>query len=559
MSWDQEGFLARLRTAVDDFDSEGTAALCKELIARLEEGEELRPGIGRKVLATLRRKCYFALMESVADTLRAAGEDDNQVRRQYAQALIDQGKIPAAAYVLELLVARTADDPEENAEARGLLGRIHKQLYVDALKADPQAAGKLLNRRNLFRAVVTYHDVYLSDPARHLWHGINTAALAARAQKDGVALDGAPDPRNIARAILATIEAAKQALEAEGKALEAWDLATAMEASVALGDVEQAQLWLGRYVQHEGADAFELQSTERQLREVWGLDVGTPPGSLLLPVLQSAALQRKFGRVDLAGSQVGTTIRETRELEKTFGSDSYVSLSWYRLGLERCRGVAQIRTATGDGIGTGFLVRGSDLAPALDGSFLLLTNAHVVSDDPAVQDDKKALAPDEAVVYFEALETVAGRPFRVAELLWTSPPGELDATLLRLEEPVTGPEPFPVAKRLPASDGKQKVYVIGHPRGGGLSISLTDNALLGYDDRLLHYRAPTEGGSSGSPVFNNQWKLIGLHHAGGHDLERLDGQPGTYDANEGIQIQRIIAAVQAAGIAPGGDVASQSA
>jgi hypothetical protein len=123
----------------------------------------------------------------------------------------------------------------------------------------------------------------------------------------------------------------------------------------------------------------------------------------------------------------------------------------------------------------------------------------------------------------------------------------LDATLLRLDRPVESPpEIFPIAKRLPAKDGQQKVYVIGHPLGGGLSISLTDNALLGYDDRLLHYRAPTEGGSSGSPVFNNQWKLIGLHHAGGHGLQRLDGQPGTYDANEGIQMPRIIEAVRAA-------------
>ena len=118
-------------------------------------------------------------------------------------------------------------------------------------------------------------------------------------------------------------------------------------------------------------------------------------------------------------------------------------------------------------------------------------------------------------------------------LLWTSPPGELDATLLRLDRPVTGPEPFPVAARLPANDGKQKVYVIGHPKGGGLSLSLTDNAILDYDERLMHYRAPTEGGSSGSPVFNNQWRLVALHHAGGSNVPKLNGRRGKYDANEG--------------------------
>jgi V8-like Glu-specific endopeptidase len=55
----------------------------------------------------------------------------------------------------------------------------------------------------------------------------------------------------------------------------------------------------------------------------------------------------------------------------------------------------------------------------------------------------------------------------------------------------------------------------------------------------LHYRAPTEGGSSGSPIFNIQWKLIGVHHAGDRAMARLNGQPGTYEANEGIWIQAI--------------------
>ena len=545
MSWDQQQFLADLKAAVGDFDRERTEALCSELVGRLGRDEELADGMGRKVLATLRRKCYFDLMERVADALRDAGADDVQVRRQYAQALIDQGKISAAVYVLEPLVAST-DDAEERAEARGLLARVYKQLYVNAANADPQAAAGRRGRQYLQKSVSAYHDVYRADAA-HLWHGINTVALAIRAEKDGIPLDGTPDARRIAREILHTIDATKKAMDAQGKTVYAWDLATALEASIALDDFEQAQVWLGRYVQHGDTDAFELASTERQLREVWGLSVERPPGSLILPILQSSILNRKFGRVELVGGQVDKTIRQTLLLEKTLGAESYVSLPWYRLGLERCRGVAQIRNETGDGIGTGFLIRGGDLAPALGDALLLLTNAHVLTDDPVVQRDKKALDPDEAVVSFEALEEVAGQTFHVA-LLWTSPPGELDATLLRLDRPVAGPEPFPLAKRLPANDGKQKVYVIGHPRGGGLSLSLTDNALLDYDERLLHYRAPTEGGSSGSPVFNNQWRLIALHHAGGFGVPKLNGQAGTYDANEGIQVQSIAAAVQAARI-----------
>jgi len=83
------------------------------------------------------------------------------------------------------------------------------------------------------------------------------------------------------------------------------------------------------------------------------------------------------------------------------------------------------------------------------------------------------------------------------------------------------------------------------PAPGSLSFSIQDNVLLDHEAPRLHYRAPTEGGSSGSPVFNSQWKLIGLHHAGSKEMRRLHGQAGTYAANEGIWIQSIIEEMKA--------------
>ena len=85
-----------------------------------------------------------------------------------------------------------------------------------------------------------------------------------------------------------------------------------------------------------------------------------------------------------------------------------------------------------------------------------------------------------------------------------------------------------------------RVFIIGHPLGGSLSISLNDNLFLDWEDPRLHYRAPTEPGSAGSPIFDDQWRLIGMHHAGGRNMRRLNGKEGTYEAKEGIWIQAIL-------------------
>jgi V8-like Glu-specific endopeptidase len=88
------------------------------------------------------------------------------------------------------------------------------------------------------------------------------------------------------------------------------------------------------------------------------------------------------------------------------------------------------------------------------------------------------------------------------------------------------------------------MYIIGHPAGGTLQLSLQDNALLDFEGRLLHYRTPTVGGSSGSPVFDDNWNLVGIHHAGGNYIQKLNNVRGMYQANEGIRITSIIEALK---------------
>ena len=121
-----------------------------------------------------------------------------------------------------------------------------------------------------------------------------------------------------------------------------------------------------------------------------------------------------------------------------------------------------------------------------------------------------------------------------------------DFAVLRLASVPKGVKPVPISLRLPLTGQEQRVYIMGHPLGGDLKISIDDNVLIDHDESKVHYRAPTEPGSSGSPVFNRTWKLIALHHAGGDNLQKLNGQEGSYQANEGIALKAINARLTAA-------------
>ena len=64
---------------------------------------------------------------------------------------------------------------------------------------------------------------------------------------------------------------------------------------------------------------------------------------------------------------------------------------------------------------------------------------------------------------------------------------------------------------------------------------LQNNELVGIYEKVIRYTADTEVGSSGSPIFDNSWTVIGLHHAGGEQNAK-----GTWLNNEGIRIDRIV-------------------
>ena len=233
---------------------------------------------------------------------------------------------------------------------------------------------------------------------------------------------------------------------------------------------------------------------------------------------------------------------------RVLGSEGPRAYQWWKTGLERARSVASIRHRFGNRLGTGFLVSAASLGmqpPEL----LVVTSWYLVNQDGI----SPGIRPADAELVFEAAD--ANKAYSIAAVLWSSPVTVHDASVLRLQDAVMGIDPIPLANSLPIIEDGARVYIIGHPGGRDLAFSFEDNELLDHEGppggnpqikgvSRVHYRAATQPGSGGSPVFNTQWEVIAIHHMNLEaDMPRLNGKPGTYGAREGISMLSIKQAI----------------
>jgi V8-like Glu-specific endopeptidase len=524
---DRQQILKAVIGALDAFDWAEADRLCRagdaSLLFRVENATTPFPSPeSLELLKRLRRKRRFELMGVLADAFIRAGAPDAEIRRQYGQALIDQGNLFVAETVLRDLLSKDDTPERERNEALGLLGRIYKQHYVNASQpSNPR------QQQNLAKAIGFYFEAYDRNRSKNIWQGINYVALLARARADGLTL-GTPGEGE--KAVLAEIEKELKRRVEETGTLSLWDRAIELEVAVARNELERIEDALYWYIIDEGADAFEYASTLRQLREVWRLNAATPPGDSIITALTGAVLKRGGESVKVNSSDVRSM------LQKNFSGEKDIPLKWWRNALTQCTAIAQIQSNSGRHLGTGFLVSPTEFFKNPSGEPVLLTNWHVVSKDG---EDPLSIAPENGVAFFEACGS-NGEEYRLKQVVAFC--RSLDASFVTLEPVAT--QIGNCRLRVPPAQfdekKKQRLYVIGYPGGRGLSFSLHDSLWLDSDGTRLHYRTPTEAGNSGSPVFDeDDWMLVGLHHAGGKEIPRLKGKSGTYEANEAFSITAI--------------------
>lgn len=312
------------------------------------------------------------------------------------------------------------------------------------------------------------------------------------------------------------------------------------------------------------AERYQRTSTERRDVER-RMDAGVKfPDS---PEAIAVRAARLLDRQALPAAAAVESIREEQltapaAYERILGlSKELQAWSFLPRGARAARTVARILIGENGRelpIGTGFLV-----SPRL-----LMTNHHVLPDEAFAR---------QCFLEFDAQVTIDNAPGTSARLEFD--PGaffvadeRLDFALVLVRPTADGRPPGEVYgwNRLSVQLGKlvvgEPVNVIGHPMGRLKEIAVRDNALQVRLDDFLHYKTDTEPGNSGSPVFNDQWEVVALHHSGVPDKDaegrtlRKDGkvwEPGDGDdavawvANEGVRISSILRHLAAVPLDPG--------
>ncbi|NYV74126.1 serine protease, partial [Streptomyces sp. UH6] len=265
-------------------------------------------------------------------------------------------------------------------------------------------------------------------------------------------------------------------------------------------------------------------------------------------------------RTDPRSSAGGTLPLEPEEfgadvlgLERLMGRNDLTEVAYLEGGQLAARSVGRI-TVTGTSgrrhHGTGFMVSPS----------LLITNNHVLRGQEEA---------GRAVVEFNLQAGLDGTPlvpaaFPLDPQSFFVTDAELDFSVVAVTDGGDRSAPLERFHWLPL-DGAQGKAIVGefvnivqHPDGEPKQLALRENQIVDLLDSYVHYVTDTARGSSGSPVFNDQWEVVALHHSA---VPRTDseGRPLTLDGalwqpwmgehrlawkgNEGVRVSRILQAL----------------
>lgn len=266
-----------------------------------------------------------------------------------------------------------------------------------------------------------------------------------------------------------------------------------------------------------------------------------------------AIAQRRQFLIDSLGDE----LEAQKAFERIIDGDELQPVSYLERGGVAARAVARVAigaaAAQNQGYGTGFLI-----APGV-----LITNNHVLPDIGA------AAASLAQFRYEVGLDDTPLPPisYRLDPqvLFFTCEP--LDFTVVAVGDGEDAGAPdltcfgcLPLLEDTGKASEGEWLTIIQHPRGERKQVCVRENKLIKRGPDVLWYTTDTSPGSSGSPVFNNDWFVVALHHMGvelrrNGVIQTVDGRdfdPRTMDesrkkwiANEGVRASRITQTLRA--------------
>lgn len=234
-------------------------------------------------------------------------------------------------------------------------------------------------------------------------------------------------------------------------------------------------------------------------------------------------------------------------MERVINESDLLKINYLAIGLQAAAAVARVVVGRTLGYGTGFMVSPS----------LFMTNNHVLWDHDIAAQSRLDFQYEDDI--HDLPRPV--RSFRLDPARFFLTSEELDFTLCAVQPANLEGVLLKQFGYLPLIEETGKaligefVSIIQHPNGDTKYVVIRENRVVDFpSDDLMHYVTDTDPGSSGSPVCNDQWEVVALHHSGVPAMDDkgnllcADGKIWTddmgedkiaYVANEGIRISRI--------------------
>lgn len=228
------------------------------------------------------------------------------------------------------------------------------------------------------------------------------------------------------------------------------------------------------------------------------------------------------------------------DFEKIIGREELFDTNWLQKAITASKSICKVMNSSGES-GTGFLLKGG----------YLLTNYHVFSmSEISNEEMKKRIDKTKAIFNYKIdengnLEDTEEYTFDSSDFSCNTF-NNLDYVLVKVNDPQNDLAKWGELKLEGFAEPKveDKVNIIQHPDGDRMKIALPDK-IISVWDKYLFYVADTKGGSSGSPVFNQDWNVVALHHAGINEKDWAGGMQINKEgkiapSNRGILIKEII-------------------